>query len=321
MDFIICTPEVNRYNYRVLPEGVRTDNFQKNPVALWMHDTNKLPVGRWENLRIEDGNLVGTAVFASDETGQRLKQLAEDRILSAVSMGFIPIAHSDEPDMAMPGQSYATVTDAELYEISFVTVPGNPGAVRLLQLSGAGVGDADVSILPPLKQNLDEMNEKFLQALGLEAKTGDDAALAAIEKLKADAAKAQALQVQAVTALMAAGRAKGIVTDENEAHYARLAAADLEAVNQLFSLSAPAAPAQEAAPEAKPDAKAEASYVSLTQALQVLAAKKIEADPKAAWGFDDWSKQDPAGLLAMKKADPERYAALAAAKAAAAGVA
>jgi HK97 family phage prohead protease len=321
MDFIICTPEVNRYNYRVLPEGVRTGNFLKNPVALWMHDHNKLPVGRWENLRIEDGNLVGTAVFAGDEHGQRLKQLAEERIISAVSMGFIPLAHSDEPDLAMPGQSYATVTEAELYEISFVTVPGNPGAVRLMQLSGNGAGDADVTILPPVKQNLTKMNEKFLQALGLDAKAGEDAAMAAIQKLKADAEKAAALQLQAVSALMAAGRAKGIVTDENEAHYSRLAAADLEAVNQLFSLSAASAPADAGKQETKQEAKQDAGYVSLTQALQVLAGKKIAEDPKAAWGYDDWSKNDPSGLLAMKKADPERYSSLAAAKAAAAGVA
>ena len=35
-----------------------------------------------------------------------------------------------------------------------------------------------------------------------------------------------------------------------------------------------------------------------------------ETDPKAAWDFGKWRKEDPRGLEAMRKTDPKAYEAL-----------
>ena len=64
-EVIISTEAVNSYGSRVLTAGIDLSQYERNPVLLWMHrrcwEPGAMPIGKVENLRIEDGKLIGQA--------------------------------------------------------------------------------------------------------------------------------------------------------------------------------------------------------------------------------------------------------------------
>ena len=77
------------------PRGVRVDNFQKNPIVLFGHDSWAFPVGKNLALEVSDQAITALTQFAGDaqahpqaETAYRL---ARDGFLKAWSIGFMPI--------------------------------------------------------------------------------------------------------------------------------------------------------------------------------------------------------------------------------------
>lgn len=299
MDFIICTPEVNRYGYRILPNGVLLDNFLKNPVALWVHDNHSYPVGKWENLRLLNGNLVASITeFAETEEGELVKKLVEGGFLNATSMGHNPIEWSEELSLLLPGQTRPTVTKSELLEISFVPVPGNPGAVRLT-LSG-GKEDVD-AILPLLNQQSDTNMKEVIKLLGLAEGATEQDVLAVVKNMQDTIARNNDA---AIETLLQLGKSKGLVTTDNEKVYRKLAAESFADIEYLFKNT----------PELKKETEP-ASVVDILKAAKLASKTTEDGDDRTSWTFDDWSKKDPRGLLAMKKSDPAKYSALAASKA------
>jgi hypothetical protein len=77
------------------PRGVRLERFRKNPVVLYAHDYEGLPVARslWERVRDGDSGpeLVAKPQFHMDtELSREVWALVEKGVLSAWSVGFIP---------------------------------------------------------------------------------------------------------------------------------------------------------------------------------------------------------------------------------------
>lgn len=312
MDFIICTEDVNRHGYRVLLSGARLDNFQKNPVMLYDHDDwrNK-PIGRWENLRVQDGKLVGTAVFAEgDEHAQQVRNLCEQGALSATSIGMMPITFSSDPVYLSPGQHRETVTEWELLEVSIVPVPANPHTVKL-RLSAnntEGVLPAEISKTQPA-MNISEI----AASLGLQADATAEQLQAAVQTLRSEN---QAL-------ILALGEQQGVVKAENRPIWAELASKDPKntlALMQSLKAEAPAAqpeaPAEQpAAPAKQEQAAPPAQEVTLEKIFSLVQrqggqASSDQADNPETWSFDQWSKRNPDGLLRMKRQEPEKYAKL-----------
>jgi len=302
MDFIICTEDVNRHGYRVLLSGARLDNFKKNPVMLYDHDAyREKPIGRWENLRIQDGKLIATAVFADgDEAASQVRNLVQQGALNATSMGLIPITYSSDSSMVIAGQTRETVVEWELYEVSIVPIPANPNTVKL-KLSNGGSGD-----LPPeITKTQQEMNfDKIAQALGI-ADATEEAVLSALKQV----------QDKNVTLALELGATKGLVTDDNRTAWAALAAKDLDNTLALMqSLKGPEdedegddIPQVPKAPETPP-----VTIQSLLDAAKKLSGNgKEDKDNPEGWDFDTWSKRDPQGLLLLKQEQPEKYATLA----------
>lgn len=309
VDFIVATSEINRYGFRLELNGARLDGFMKNPVMLYWHERNgnRLPIGRWENLRVEGDEMRATAVFdEDDEFALAVKGKCERGFIHAASVAFDPLSMSEAPETLKPGQTRPTVTEWELLEISIVDIPGDRNAVRLSagrqidevlpMLSARVEGDVAQEKKQPARM------EKVLSALGLAAGATEDQAVEAIT----------ALRNQAVESTLAVGEQKGLVNAANRAHYEKLAKADISTVQALFSAAqAPAKPETKATPE-QPKAEEELTLTGLIKQLSAQNGKP--ADDREAWSFDDWSKKDSAGLLKMKTDDPEKYRALAQAK-------
>lgn len=70
-EVIISTEAVNSYGTRVLTSGIDLEQFKRNPVLLWMHrrafDGQSMPIGKIDNLRVEEGKLIGTPVFDQND--------------------------------------------------------------------------------------------------------------------------------------------------------------------------------------------------------------------------------------------------------------
>lgn len=63
--------------------------YEANPVVLALHDYGRLPVGRGENVAVEDDRLLADAVFDLDDpVGADLDRKYRGGFMSAVSVGF-----------------------------------------------------------------------------------------------------------------------------------------------------------------------------------------------------------------------------------------
>ena len=131
MEFVLSDETPDRMGDIVSSTGWDTSNFERNPIALFNHQSS-FPIGKWHNLRVEGGQLRGHLQVAPKGTSQRIDEiraLIDAGILNAVSVGFRSI--EEEPlDKKNPwgGLRY---TKQELVEASVVAVPANPNALGI----------------------------------------------------------------------------------------------------------------------------------------------------------------------------------------------
>ncbi|MDX1903794.1 MAG: HK97 family phage prohead protease [Thermonemataceae bacterium] len=132
MEIILSDESLNRQGTRVLTKGVSLENFKKNPVMFYNHDRERV-IGRWENIRkTAEGTVLATPVFdVGDDFAKEIKRKYEEGFLKAASIGILVTAVSNDPDLMLNGQSWATITKSELLEASIVDIPANANAVKL----------------------------------------------------------------------------------------------------------------------------------------------------------------------------------------------
>lgn len=119
---------LDRAGERLRPEGCDFSNFQKYSPMLIGHDYYNLPVGKWVNFRLEDGQILGDPVFSKTERAKEVVQLVEDDCAPAVSVGLI-VKRRNEGDPTI-------IEEWELLEVSWVSVPANPNALMRMHQKG-----------------------------------------------------------------------------------------------------------------------------------------------------------------------------------------
>jgi HK97 family phage prohead protease len=97
------------------------DNYKSNPIVLFNHDYNK-PIGRATSLEVTDKGLEFGAKVS--KSAGEIKDLIKDGVLGAFSVGF----RVKDADYNSETDGY-TIKDAELFEVSVVSVPCNQGAM------------------------------------------------------------------------------------------------------------------------------------------------------------------------------------------------
>lgn len=132
-EIVISTDNVDRHGEIVSQKGIDFANYMTNPVVLWGHNHNQIPVGVTDEIYTRT---VGTTTqtvakgrFAPHEFAQTLRQLYDMKMLNTSSIGFIPKEYNGN-----------TITKSELLEWSFVSIPANPYALALGK-SGFDVAD------------------------------------------------------------------------------------------------------------------------------------------------------------------------------------
>jgi HK97 family phage prohead protease len=130
--FVLTDESINTYGFRILMSGADLDQFQRNPVMFYNHDDWSMPIGRWENIRMENGQLMADPVFdEKDDNAAKIQGKVERGFLKMASIGFRVVETSEENNLMLPGQKYPTVTKWQLREASIVGIGANHNALRL----------------------------------------------------------------------------------------------------------------------------------------------------------------------------------------------
>lgn len=159
--FIGSKEVVDRDGDIVVLDGMDTESYVKNPIVLWGHNHNELPIGKTVGLTLDKTSkeLIFDIAFASTEKGREVESLVKDGILRATSIGFMVNNWEYEADKGV-----FLLDDTELFEISIVNVPANPEALAVGEDKGL---ETDVEVKSISKDEIRQMVAEAIEsALG-----------------------------------------------------------------------------------------------------------------------------------------------------------
>lgn len=133
ISFIASTETQDRYGDIVNQNGWALAAYDRNPVVLFNHQANSLPIGKGL-VRVKDGQLLIDVEFdQDDEFARKIEKKARGGFLNAVSVGFNPIEAVSRSELPKDHPAYSTrggqfFNKSELLEVSIVTIPANSEA-------------------------------------------------------------------------------------------------------------------------------------------------------------------------------------------------
>lgn len=245
---------LNSYGFRVLTDGVDIEQYERNPILLYMHNRGQA-IGVIKNIKREEGEITGELAFdEATELSRQCKKQWDFGSLRMVSIGFNVIETSDAPELIVSGQRYPTVTKCRLFEVSLVDIGANNDAIRLYkdgQLITLGE-DADCP-LPLLKhkqsKNNSQMDIKALALqLGLPETANEEAVNARLAELKASKEESdkmreenERLKLGQITAAVDAAILAKKITAEKKQHFIDLGKkVGIEDLNATLDAMSPA---------------------------------------------------------------------------------
>lgn len=245
LDVIASTDAVDSYG-EIVAQQWQLERYAANPVVLYSHESHELPIGRAENVRVEDGKLLATLVLATGtERAEEVWSLVQQGMLRGVSVGFRP--HTTRWEKR-DGREVLVLDDNELLEISITPIPANPEALAQLRARALGGRPAPTekrmkNVLLALGLGAEAEEATAVQVatqlrslVGATGKSTASEALGVIEGLKAKATRVDELEAEITTrksadekrdreALLA--EAKDLVAPGSESTWATLRTAPL----------------------------------------------------------------------------------------------
>ncbi|MGC1471538.1 MAG: HK97 family phage prohead protease [Psychroserpens sp.] len=309
--FLVSDENVNEYGYRILTAGIDTNQYERNPVVLYLHERARNPnqvVGRALKLYKKDNQLFAEIEF--DEEDKYAKKLAgkvERGYIKMCSIYADVIETSLDEALMLPGQSHETVTKCKLVEISIVDIGGNDNALKLSR-NGEPVQLRKIE----QKTNTDMSLKTIALSLGLDENVSEAVIKTKIEKItlaknNAEAAKKvlenkiKDIEVKADEVLVDSAIELGLIDEAFK--QGTLKALEHDREEQTVVLTKMIA-----------DAKAEDIIDATHKAVKevVLGSKKGTPGPSAADQecFDYLQKHDVAKLSKIREEDPKKYAQL-----------
>ena len=130
---VISTGDIARDGAIIDPAGWRFENYDRNPIVLWMHDATLMPFARTIDHIPTDSELIARAQFDPDDAfGQRLLAKIAGGYISATSVRWLPLkTEVRKIGEGKEARDVLVFTEQELLEWSFVTVPADPKALIL----------------------------------------------------------------------------------------------------------------------------------------------------------------------------------------------
>lgn len=137
VSYILSDTSVGRDNHVIAANAWDLDNFMRNPVMPWAHDTDGPPIARWIEVETRGARLVGTAEYADRDTyafADTIFRLVKGGFLNAVSTSWLPREWKFSSDRTRPGG--IDFSRVELLECSQVPVPALPSALVTARKQG-----------------------------------------------------------------------------------------------------------------------------------------------------------------------------------------
>ena len=310
--FVLHDESVNTYGFRMLTSGANLEEFRKNPVLFLNHKDWELPIGRWENIRIEGTRILADAVFdENDEEAIKVMKKVETDFVRMASVGTWPPEEvSDAPELKLPGQTMPTVTRWTVREASVVTIGANHNALVMYdRQTGKQIDLTDATSVVRLMDinihsNTENMNENLKGVLKLQDSATEADIVGAVKTLIANndrlseenrVLKEEKAEQDRIR--MEAQRAEGVALVDAAVKDGRIDAAGRNAYLALFDKDFESAKAVLAAiPYRK-------SVVS-----QIDAAKGQQQTELSDLASKTWDELDRAGrLVELKDKAPELY--------------
>lgn len=310
--FVLHDESVNTYGFRMLTSGANLEEFRKNPVLFLNHKDWELPIGRWENIRIEGTRILADAVFdENDEEAIKVMKKVETDFVRMASIGAWPPEEvSDAPELKLPGQTMPTVTRWTVREASVVTIGANHNALVMYdRQTGKQIDLTDATSVVRLMDinihsNTENMNENLKGVLKLQDSATEADIVGAVKTLIANndrlseenrVLKEEKAEQERIR--MEAQRAEGVALVDAAVKDGRIDAAGRNAYLALFDKDFESAKAVLAAiPHRK-------SVVS-----QIDAAKGQQQTELADLASKTWDELDRAGrLVELKDKAPELF--------------
>jgi len=94
----ITTLSVDRDDEVVLPDGSDLVDYRKNPVVLWAHNYDKLPLGKEVWIKVDDKGLVSKTIFAKHDEADKVFNYRKEGFPLGRSIGFIPLKWVNKGD-------------------------------------------------------------------------------------------------------------------------------------------------------------------------------------------------------------------------------
>lgn len=168
--FIFSTNEIDRDEEIVITAGIEITNYLTNPVVLKSHASYELPIGKVVNIwlgsegLLPDGTtktvLYGDIVFGDDKESQEVKMKVDSGILRAVSIGFKCKEWTKDES-----KDVRIYTKTELLEVSLVSLPSNPSAIRIKELNTQNI-EIDYELLTEKIVNKVLNSEIYIEKIG-----------------------------------------------------------------------------------------------------------------------------------------------------------
>ena len=225
--FVLHDESVNSYGFRMLTAGAVLEEFKKNPVMLYNHDDREMPIGRWDNIRIEDNRILADAHFDElDPRGKEIARKVEAGYINACSIGAWVLESDSDASLYIDGQDSPTVTRWVVREASVCNIPSNHNALALYDARGKRVAEDDIPSVLELTDKTTltiEPKETMIQELKAILSLADNAkeedALKAIQAQKEQLATLQD-EVAKLKAEKQEAEAKAL--SEKQAHFTSL---------------------------------------------------------------------------------------------------
>ena len=205
----ITNDSLNSYGTRVLTAGMNVEQYQRNPVLLYMHERGNV-IGYVNDIKVEDGEVTGELMFdEASELSKRCKKQYEFGSLKMVSVGLDILETSEDPELLVAGQTAPTITKSKLFEVSLVDIGANDDAI-VLQKDGKRItlGKDSECPLPQININKIKKEKKMEQKtialkLGLPETATESEILAKLGEMKAAKEENEQLKKEKATLALA----------------------------------------------------------------------------------------------------------------------
>ena len=120
---VLSDESLNDRGFRVMNDSIKWDRYLKNPVLVEQHISWSPPIGRIDDIKLENDAWTGVLVFASTEKGKMYEKLYNEGCIRAVSIGGNAQIIENE-------RGEKKTKSFDVFEVSLVTIPSNANAVK-----------------------------------------------------------------------------------------------------------------------------------------------------------------------------------------------